>query len=113
MKTIVGRVAMSDIKVTAEGNMSRVEPMNGEYYERAELQSHCGGGIKLYRTNDKYIIWNANGEELALPYNGLATNWLYEAHYNWDNARGTALLVSADHIDPTKLLDTVEFTNNK
>lgn len=104
---------MSDIKVTSDGNMSLVEPTNGEYYERAELQGHCGGGIKLFFTNNKYIIWNANGEELGLLYNGIATNWLIQAKYQWDNVRGTALLVDAEHIDPTKLFDTVEIVNNK
>lgn len=102
---------MSDIKVDAAGNTTVITPANGSYYERSELQGYCLGGVKLYPAGDNYIICNADGDELCLPYNGLATCWLSDAKHN-ANARGVALRVSKANIDLTKLFDTVEVINN-
>lgn len=102
---------MTDLKIDATGNMTVIAPQNGSYYERAELQSHCAGGVKLYPYGSMYIICNADGDELCLPYNGFVTILLIDAKHN-ANARGTALYVSKDNIDLTKLFDTVEVVNN-
>ena len=100
-------MAGNDIKLTAEGYMSAISPQNCSYYEKAELQSHVMGGLRLFPVNDKYIIKNPDGEELGLPYNGLGTCWIIDAGYN-DHARGTVLLVCKENIDLTKLFDSVE-----
>lgn len=103
---------MNDLKVDANNNITVITPDNGEYYERAELQAHCVGGVKLYPTADAYIICNSDGDELCLPYNGVATCWLDDAKHN-ANARGTALKVQKEHIDLTKLFDKVEVVTKK
>lgn len=98
---------MNDLKIDADHTVSVIEPANGSYYERAELQSYCVGGVKLYPIAEGWIVCNANGDELCLPYNGIVTCMLSDAKHN-ANARGTALCIQKAHIDLTNLFDTVE-----
>lgn len=98
---------LNDIKVSVNGIMSVITPADGVSYTRAELQSHCGGGIRLFPTEKYFIIVNIDGDMLLLPFNGIVTSWLIDAKHN-ANARGTALLVHKENIDLPKILDRVE-----
>lgn len=98
---------MADLKVDANGNISVITPADGVSYTREELQSYCGGGIKLFPTESTFIIINIDGDMLLLPFNGIVTNWLIDSKHN-ANCRGTGLQIDKENIDLTKILDRVE-----
>lgn len=102
-----------DQKLTVEQVYVDITPNNGQYYEKTELQGMVLGSLKLFPIDGGYIIINPDAKELGLPYNGLATCWLIDEGYNDNNAQGDVLRVTSEHIDLTKIYDSVEVAKKK
>lgn len=101
-----------DLVITPEGERTVITPDNGEYYTKAELQSHLeSGGLRLFRLGDGYMIANPDGAELGLPYNGDGANIIIDRGFQWDTVRGNIALVDESHIKVSELFNEVSIAD--
>ena len=99
----------NDLRIDADGFRQAIEPANGQYYTKEELQGYLQGGVLIFRLdNGDFLFANPDGETLRLPYNGEGTNILRDHGFKEYNARGTIVLADASRVDLSKLITNVE-----